>query len=160
MHTIDNLNVMLISELKEIAEGLGVKNAKKLNKEELVYKILDQQAVTGEKPVTKKSEQDPERKMRPRKRENVAPATESKPEKEVSSEEMLKSLDFEIDQNITNFDEPKNIQRTQKAYKIQIHPLLRQRLQQTVSKTREENLASHVRTDPTIKTNNPGAKTW
>jgi transcription termination factor Rho len=113
MHTIDNLNVMLISELKEIAEGLGVKNAKKLNKEELVYKILDQQAVTGEKPAAKKTEQEPERKMRPRKRENVAPATESKPEKEVSSEEMLKSLDFEIDQNITNFDEPKNTENSE-----------------------------------------------
>jgi transcription termination factor Rho len=113
MHTIDNLNVMLISELKEIAEGLGVKNAKKLNKEELVYKILDQQAVTGEKPATKKTDQDPERKMRPRKRENVAPAAEPKPEKEVSSEEMLKSLDFEIDQSVTNFDEPKNTENSE-----------------------------------------------
>ena len=67
MHTLDNLNVMLISELKEIAEGLGVKNAKKLDKEELVYKILDQQATSGEKPTPKKSEQETERKMRPRK---------------------------------------------------------------------------------------------
>ncbi|MFM7855502.1 MAG: Rho termination factor N-terminal domain-containing protein, partial [Flammeovirgaceae bacterium] len=39
MYTIDNLNVMLISELKEIAEGMGI-NAKKLGKQELVYKIL------------------------------------------------------------------------------------------------------------------------
>jgi len=47
MHTIDDLNLKLLSELKEIAEGMGVKNAKKLAKEELVYKILDQQAVSG-----------------------------------------------------------------------------------------------------------------
>ncbi len=109
MHTLDDLNVMLISELKEIAEGLGVKNAKKLNKEELVYKILDQQAVAGEKAAPKKSEQEIERKMRPRKRENVAPAPiETQPEKvneEESSEEMLKSLDFEVDPNVTSFEE-------------------------------------------------------
>ena len=77
MHTIDELNDKLISELKELAEGLGVKNAKKLAKEELVYKILDQQAVSGstEKPASKKTVTDvePERKMRPRRRENVAP---------------------------------------------------------------------------------------
>jgi len=48
MHTIDDLNLKLLSELKEMAEAMGVKNAKKLTKEELVYKILDQQAVKGE----------------------------------------------------------------------------------------------------------------
>ncbi|MCX8492051.1 MAG: transcription termination factor Rho [Cyclobacteriaceae bacterium] len=114
MHTIDELNDKLISELKELAEGLGVKNAKKLAKEELVYKILDQQAVTdaaGGSPIPKKSNEggDPERKMRPRKRENIAPASsEAQPEKEieeVSSEEVLKSLDFEIDQRATRFEE-------------------------------------------------------
>ncbi len=44
MYNIEELNLKLISELKEIAEKLEVKNAKKLSKEELVYKILDQQA--------------------------------------------------------------------------------------------------------------------
>ena len=48
MYTIDDLNVRLLSELKEIAEGMGVKNAKKLAKQDLVYKILDQQAIAGE----------------------------------------------------------------------------------------------------------------
>ncbi len=113
MHTIDELNDKLISELKELAEGLGVKNAKKLAKEELVYKILDQQAVTsaGDPPTSKKTNEggEPERKMRPRKRENVAPApAEVQPEKgneEVSSEEMLKTLDFQIDQRATSFEE-------------------------------------------------------
>jgi transcription termination factor Rho len=111
MHTLDNLNVMLISELKEIAEGLGVKNAKKLNKEDLVYKILDQQASAAERPAPKRQAAEPEteRKMRPRKRENVAPTpTETQPEKgneEESSEEMLKSLDFEVDQSVTSFEE-------------------------------------------------------
>ena len=115
MHTIDELNDKLISELKDLAEGLGVKNAKKLTKEELVYKILDQQAVATERPAPKKQtpEQETGRKMRPRKRENVAPAkAEEQPEQgnqEVSSEEMLKSLDFEIDQSVTSFEEPSEV---------------------------------------------------
>ena len=46
MYTIDDLNVRLLSELKDIAEEMGVKNARKLAKQELVYKILDQQAKT------------------------------------------------------------------------------------------------------------------
>lgn len=104
MYTIDDLNVRLLSELKEIAEGMGVKNAKKLAKQELIYKILDQQAVQGD-PTPPKTQENSERKMRPRRRENVAPETPKAEEKELSSEEMLQSIDLEVDQNITRFDE-------------------------------------------------------
>jgi transcription termination factor Rho len=45
MYTIDDLNIKLISELRAIAENLEVSNHKKLTKEELIYKILDQQAL-------------------------------------------------------------------------------------------------------------------
>jgi len=45
MYNIDELNMKLLSELKEIAESLQVKNHKKLTKKELIYKILDQQAI-------------------------------------------------------------------------------------------------------------------
>jgi transcription termination factor Rho len=102
MYTIDDLNDRLLSELKEIAEGMGVKNAKKLAKQELVYKILDQQAVTGE-PKPKTTEQG-ERKMRPRRRENVATETSKPQEKELSSEEMLQNMELEVDQTITSFE--------------------------------------------------------
>ena len=55
MHTIDELNDKLISELKELAEGLGIKNAKKLNKEELVSKILGQQSQPAAEESLRKS---------------------------------------------------------------------------------------------------------
>ena len=55
MYTIDDLNVRLLSELKEIAEEMGVKNAKKLSKQDIIYKILDQQAVAGESVCGKKT---------------------------------------------------------------------------------------------------------
>ncbi len=45
MYNIDELNMKLLSELKDIAESLQVKNHKKLSKKELIYKILDQQAI-------------------------------------------------------------------------------------------------------------------
>ena len=101
MYTIDDLNVRLLSELKEIAEGMGVKNAKKLTKQDLVYKILDQQAVSGESesaPAPKRAaaqEAEPERKMRPRRRENVAPAQKAAPDE--SSEDLLGSINLDFD---------------------------------------------------------------
>ncbi|MBS1491546.1 MAG: transcription termination factor Rho [Bacteroidetes bacterium] len=105
MYTIDELNLKLLSELKEIAEGMNVKNAKKLAKEELVYKILDQQAVSG---TPESKSENTERKMRPRRRENVAPvsAAVTAAAKELTSDELLQSLNIELDQNVTKFDDP------------------------------------------------------
>ncbi len=48
MYTIEDLNIRLLSELRDIAEQLGVTNYKKLAKQELVYKILDRQAILPE----------------------------------------------------------------------------------------------------------------
>ena len=48
MFDILQLNDMLVPELKDLAEKLGLKGYKKLNKQELIYKILDQQALALE----------------------------------------------------------------------------------------------------------------
>src|SRR6185436_16554728 len=45
MYDILQLNDMLVPELLDIAEQLKIPNAKKLDKQGLVYKILDKQAV-------------------------------------------------------------------------------------------------------------------
>ena len=45
MYDILQLNDMLVPELRDVAEQLGVKGHKKLNKQELIYKILDEQAL-------------------------------------------------------------------------------------------------------------------
>jgi transcription termination factor Rho len=115
MYTIDDLNVRLLSELKEIAEGMGVKNAKKLTKQDLVYKILDQQAVSGEAeaaPAPRKThvqDVEPERKMRPRRRENVAPAP--KAETEESTDDLLSSINLDFDS--PKFDDKENFEEKQ-----------------------------------------------
>ncbi|MFQ3575843.1 MAG: transcription termination factor Rho [Cytophagales bacterium] len=48
MYNIEDLQMKLISELREIAENMQVSNFKKLAKEELIYKILDAQSVSPE----------------------------------------------------------------------------------------------------------------
>ncbi len=47
MYDILQLNDMLVPELRDIAEQLGLKSYKRLSKQELVYKILDEQAIGG-----------------------------------------------------------------------------------------------------------------
>ena len=108
MYTIYDLNVRLLSELKEIAEGMGVKNAKKLTKQDLVYKILDQQAVAGD-PAPEgngeaEAETEPERKIRPRRRENVAPAPQKKAT-EMAPDDSFESINLDFDTNVPKFDD-------------------------------------------------------
>ncbi|MFT6882758.1 MAG: transcription termination factor Rho, partial [Marinoscillum sp.] len=99
MYTLDDLSVKLISELRDLAEELGVKNAKKIAKKELIYEILEKQAslpdseiekIKKEAPKEEKSPKPerpdrPERKERPvnKKRENVR---ESKVEEAIQAE--------------------------------------------------------------------------
>lgn len=57
MYDILQLNDMLVPELLDIAEGLKIPNAKKLEKQDLIYKILDKQAlqISGEEPKDEKA---------------------------------------------------------------------------------------------------------
>ena len=52
MYDILQLNDMLVPELLDIAEQLKIPNAKKMTKQDLVYKILDSQAITSSKGAT------------------------------------------------------------------------------------------------------------
>jgi len=47
MYDILQLSEMLVPELKELAKSLGLKGINKLTKQDLIYKILDHQAVIG-----------------------------------------------------------------------------------------------------------------
>src|SRR5690606_19765433 len=110
MYTIDDLNVRLLSELKEIAEGMGVKNAKKLTKQDLVYKILDQQALSGDSGTPEvNAEAEPERKMRPRRRENVTPNPPKKSE-ETQPDDSFDSINLDFDTSITKFDDKESFE--------------------------------------------------
>jgi len=62
MYDILQLNDMLVPELLDIAEQLKIPNLKKLDKQELVYKILDSQAIAGAKNTPASSEDKSKRK--------------------------------------------------------------------------------------------------
>lgn len=57
MYDISQLNEMLVPELRELAEQIGIAGFKRMNKQELVLKILDQQAIDG---ATSKNPSSPE----------------------------------------------------------------------------------------------------
>ncbi len=102
MYSINDLNVRLLSELREIAEKIGIKNSKKIPKSDLVYKILDQQATMPDGEIEKhkaelnhsngagKETEKPGRKSSRPKEEEVV-------ENEKSTDELLKSFNLELD---------------------------------------------------------------
>ena len=62
MYDIIELNKKLVGELRDIAKEVGLKKFEKLKKEDLVYQILDQQAIN---PIKKTPSEKPEPKRKP-----------------------------------------------------------------------------------------------
>ena len=52
MYDILELNKKLLAELREIAKQLKIKRVESLRKQDLIYKILDQQAISATEPET------------------------------------------------------------------------------------------------------------
>ena len=94
MYNIDDLNIRLLSELRDIAEGLGMKNYKKLPKKDLIYAVLEHQAVmpdseiqkvkdkvSAEKSESKKAEKAPKAPKEPKEPKAKAVKAEASEEK-------------------------------------------------------------------------------
>lgn len=64
MYDILQLNDMLVPELLDIAEQLKIPHAKKSDKQDLIYKILDKQAVLNSETAGGKKEEKPARQKR------------------------------------------------------------------------------------------------
>ena len=64
MYDILQLNDMLVPELLNIAEQLKIAGAKKLDKQELVYKILDKQAVAASEGKSDPADDKPNKRKR------------------------------------------------------------------------------------------------
>jgi transcription termination factor Rho len=64
MYDILQLNDMLVPELLDIAEQLDITNSKKMDKQELIYKILDKQAIAGAATDAKADNTDKTRRRR------------------------------------------------------------------------------------------------
>ena len=73
MYDILQLNDMLVPELKELAEKLSIKGYKRLNKQDLIYKILDQQAISGDQGTETKSKEKAVEQDKPKKKKENPP---------------------------------------------------------------------------------------
>lgn len=83
MYNIIQLNDKDLSELQTIAKELGIKKTESLKKEELVYKILDEQAIAG---ATKKVAADKQKEERKEDKKKRSRATAKKEEKTTISQ--------------------------------------------------------------------------
>ena len=88
MYDILQLNDMLVPELRDLAEKLELKGYKKLNKQELIYKILDHQALSSESNGTQKNGVTKDAKPKStRQRKPASKKEDSKPEPKAKKEE-------------------------------------------------------------------------
>ena len=71
MYNIIQLNDKELSELQQIAKELGLKKVDSLRKEELIYRILDEQAIVGATKAAAKAEERKEGQTRKRSRISV-----------------------------------------------------------------------------------------
>jgi transcription termination factor Rho len=107
MYDIIDLNNKLVGELKEIAKNLNIPKYDVLKKQELIYKILDHQAINPS-PVTENKpshKNDEHRILRPRKnRSEQPPNTENKIKQENTS--FFNEDDFSGETKTENSAEP------------------------------------------------------
>lgn len=91
-YDILQLNDMLVPELLDIAETLGVADAKKIGKQDLVYRILDKQALkasegaTAEEPKKKRGRKPKEQEEKSAAVEETAPEAAAPPAEETEKE--------------------------------------------------------------------------
>ncbi|MEA5401838.1 transcription termination factor Rho [Arcicella sp. DC2W] len=90
MYKIEELDMMLISELHELAKEYAISNVNDLPKKELIYKILDKQAVMppkNRKPSTKDAMQDDNKTERKVRKESGVASDVPRPKRQRISKE-------------------------------------------------------------------------
>ena len=119
MYDILELNKKLVSELKEIAADLKIKKIESLRKQDLIYKILDQQAIKASEENKKSEDKKATTSKRPRvlKVEKIAGKKEDTPiEKSVIKSEKPKAEKVEKSES----EKPKRRKRVVKSEKPKI----------------------------------------
>jgi transcription termination factor Rho len=113
MYDILQLNQMLVPELREIAEKLEMKGYKRLTKKELIYKILDFQAIKGDSIATD-SEVTTTKEASDTIKKTARPTTEKVAvlEKEVSSNDDTKEEQDSSIREKSSEEQPKRQPRT------------------------------------------------
>ncbi|WP_233559674.1 transcription termination factor Rho [Taibaiella sp. KBW10] len=100
---------MIVPELNDIAEQLGVANFKKLEKQALIYKIIDKQAATG----ALEPESKPKRTRKPKVEKGETPESEAQDALPQTQE----TLEIKEIQEVTDEEKPKKEARPKKPIK-------------------------------------------
>ncbi len=93
MYNIIQLNDKSLSELQSIAQELGIKKADSLKKEDLVYKILDEQAIAGASKKVAAEKAKEERKAEKEKQKRTRNKEEKKEVASKKEKEKVKQID-------------------------------------------------------------------
>ncbi len=101
MYDILELNKKLVSDLRDIAKGLQIKKVESLKKQDLIYKILDQQAINATSDVK------PEKKSLGRKRSSDKSKTTETPTRKVE-QKVSKEKEPEREKKLVN-PEPRKV---------------------------------------------------
>jgi transcription termination factor Rho len=108
MYDILELNKKLVSDLRTIARDLGIKKVESIKKQELIYKILDQQAINDSKDKkTSKAPEKPTEKKEKKERirkpvQKVEPVTTEKKEvkKEIIKKEVPQKKEKQVEAEV------------------------------------------------------------
>ncbi len=115
MYDILQLNDMLVPELKDVAERLNLKSYKRLNKQDLIYKILDHQALNAdEKPVEEKPEPKKAEEPRPRSRRSDDKPRPRRREREKESSDNNNTQEQASGEGDKKEEAPKRPERTER----------------------------------------------
>ena len=95
MYDILQLNDMLVPELLDIAEQQNISDAKTLEKQELIYKILDKQSVMNN---TEKTSEEPEKAGKPKRKRIVKSAAEKAVKEDSSIDDAIEEPAKEVKQ--------------------------------------------------------------
>ena len=102
MHKLDDLQKKKVADLKEIATKLNLKKFEKLNKTDLIYKILDEQASTASK------EEKPNPSTKKKRERFKKPTTKSDEKAIIKSEKNIENK--ELDKKETEYKKPQHKQ--------------------------------------------------
>lgn len=113
MYDILELNKMLVADLRQIAKGLKIKRVDSLKKQDLIYKILDQQAISASeknKETKKEAKKEPLKKKEAKPIEKKEKASEPKPpvQKPESSDKKNRPRRKRVDK-VSRDSDPKRI---------------------------------------------------
>ncbi|MGI2298861.1 transcription termination factor Rho [Candidatus Cardinium hertigii] len=140
MYNIGELNQKLISELRELAEKFKIKSYKTLSKEELIYKILDQQALLPVREITQK-------KNTPMTVASLQPKEVSPPLPPKKSYTKSKTVEIQIDTNIDDKNSEITATESAKSVAIEYAPIapIKEPKEATSSseKGKKETVAQH-----------------